>query len=229
VPHPEDTSIADRIALIRAEIAESARSAGRSPDEITLVAVSKMQSADRVLAAYHAGLRDFGENYVQGLEAHRALLPNDVRWHFIGHLQSKKAKRVCDVALVHSVDSTKLATKLAAAAEQGRPLRVLVNVNISKQESKSGVSPEELLSILRDITPLDGLCVRGLMCIPSPEEEPRQAFARLRELRDTMQTATGIPLPELSMGMSGDFSEAIAEGATIIRVGTRIFGPRNVE
>ena len=210
-------------------MAEAARSAGRSPSDVVLLAVSKKQSPARVKAAYAAGLRDFGENYVQGLEDHVALLPDDVRWHFIGHLQSKKAKRVTGLALVHSVDSLKLATKLAAAAEHlEQPLPYLLNINISSEESKSGILPDDTLPLLEPLAELHHIELRGLMCIPSPDEEAKRAFARLRILRDDAETKLGLTLPELSMGMSGDYEAAIAEGSTIVRVGTRIFGPRNV-
>ena len=219
---------AQRIAAVQEAIARAARAAGRDAREITLLAVSKKQSADRVLAAYNAGLRDFGENYLQGLQEHEALLPGGARWHFIGHIQSKKAKHLAHVALVHSLDSLKVASKLDAGAKIiGRVVPALINVNISQQESKSGVAPDELVAVLGAVASLKNLEVRGLMCIPSPDEEPRRAFARLRQLRDSAQQITGRALPELSMGMSGDFADAIAEGSTIIRIGTAIFGPRN--
>ncbi|MCP4447850.1 MAG: YggS family pyridoxal phosphate-dependent enzyme [Myxococcales bacterium] len=225
----EAKEIANRIAEVQSSIAQVARTAGRSPGEITLLAVSKKQSAERVQAAYDAGLRDFGENYVQGLDEHRALLPADARWHFIGHLQSKKAKRVANVHLIHSIDSSKLAMKLATAAtELGYVLPCLINVNISMQESKSGVVASEAIALIAELAQHASLEVRGLMCIPSQTEEPKRAFARLRQLRDDAQKATGLPLPELSMGMSGDYKDAIAEGSTILRVGTQIFGPRNL-
>ncbi len=209
-------------------MAEAARRAGRSPSDVMLLAVSKKQSLERVQAAYDAGLRDFGENYVQGLQNHEARLPNDVRWHFIGHIQSKKAKRVAGVTLVHSVDSLKLAEKLAAAAEQlQRTLPGLLNINISNEASKSGIVPDDTLPLLEQLASLAHLEIRGFMCIPSPAEEPRRAFARLRELRDLARSKTGLALPELSMGMSSDYQDAIAEGSTIVRVGTRIFGPRD--
>ncbi len=229
MPNDEAKQIADRIEELRSAIAVAARDAGRDADEITLLAVSKKQSAARVQAAYDAGLRDFGENYVQGMQEHVALLPaEDVRWHFIGHLQSKKAKLVSGVALVHSVDSEKLARKLATGArDAGRVLPCLVNVNISMQESKSGVLPDALIPLLDAIGALPDLSLQGLMCIPSQLEEPRRAFARLRELRDRAQVATGLTLPELSMGMSSDFRDAIAEGSTIVRIGTQLFGERD--
>ncbi len=206
-------------------MADAARAAGRSAGDVRLLAVSKKQPHERILAAYKAGLRDFGENYLQELQEHRALLPADVRWHFIGHVQSKKAKHIVDTELVHGVDSLKLAGKLAAAAQE-EPLAYLVNVNISSEESKSGVLPSDLPALLRELRLLERLTLRGFMCIPSPSEEPRRAFARLRELRDAAQLDLGLTLPELSMGMSGDFADAIAEGSTIVRVGTGIFGPR---
>ncbi len=228
MPTDEAKQIADRVAGLQAAIAEAAQGAGRDADEITLLAVSKKQSAARVQAAYDAGLRDFGENYVQGMQEHVALLPADVRWHFIGHLQSKKAKLVSGVALVHSLDSEKLARKLATGArDAGRVLPCLVNVNISMQDSKSGIVPDALIPLLTKIAALPELSLQGLMCIPSQAEEPRRAFARLRELRDRAEVATGLTLPELSMGMSSDYRDAIAEGSTIIRIGTQLFGERD--
>lgn len=223
-----EVPIAQRIAEVQANMAEAARCAGRAPSEIRLLAVSKKQPAVRLQAAYDAGLRDFGENYLQGLEEHALLFGDDLRWHFIGHLQSKKAKKLAWVHLVHSVDSSKVARLLAqAAGAEGRTLACLLNVNISGEESKSGVSPAALPELLDDIAPYSGIRVEGLMCIPSPDDEPRAAFARLRELRDRCAPRTDFDLKELSMGMSSSYREAIAEGSTIVRVGTAIFGERS--
>jgi pyridoxal phosphate enzyme (YggS family) len=225
MPPDEEKTIAERIAKVQAEIADAAHAAQRRASDVVLLAVSKKQSVARIQAAYDAGLRDFGENYLQGLEEHAEHFGDDVRWHFIGHLQSKKAKRVAWVHRIHSVDSLKLATILAKCAS-GTPVRCLLNVNISEEASKSGIAPDALESLLNDISTLDGIEITGLMCIPSPEEKARAAFARLRELRDQAALHTDFALPELSMGMSDSYREAIAEGATIVRVGTAIFGPR---
>jgi len=223
----ESTIIRERIASVLSAIEDSARISGRNASEIELIAVSKKQVESRVLAAYEAGLRNFAENYAQGLQAHSRLLPDDVRWHFIGHIQSKKAKQVARASFVHSIESQKVAAKLSAAAQEStRLLPVLLNVNISRQESKTGVMPDGVLPLLETLETLSGLEVRGLMCIPSPSENPRAAFARLRELRDTLEGQIGRKLPTLSMGMSRDFREAIAEGSTMVRVGTGIFGAR---
>jgi pyridoxal phosphate enzyme (YggS family) len=227
MPADEDMSIAERIARVQANIDEAARAAQRLREEVLLLAVSKKQSVARIQAAYDAGLRDFGENYMQGLEEHAEHFGKDVRWHFIGHLQSKKAKRISWVHRIHSVDSLKLATILAkSAVESDTEVGCLLNVNISQETSKSGVAPDALERLLNDISVLSGIRIHGLMCIPSPDEESRVAFSRLRELRDQAAQHTDFDLPELSMGMSDSYREAIAEGATIVRIGTAIFGPR---
>lgn len=223
----KEMPIAERIAQVQANVAEAANAAQRRASEIVLLAVSKKQSLDRIQAAYDAGLRDFGENYMQGLEEHAEHFPDDVRWHFIGHLQSKKAKRIAWVHRIHSVDSLKLATILAkCATSPAAPIHCLLNVNISQEASKSGLAPDELQPLLDQIAPLDGIEITGLMCIPNPAEEARAVFSRLRALRDRAAQASDFELPELSMGMSNSYREAIAEGATIVRVGTAIFGPR---
>ena len=223
----KEIPIAERIALIQGHIDDAARAAHRSADEVLVLAVSKRQNVARIQAAYDAGLRDFGENYMQGLEEHAEHFGDDIHWHFIGQLQSKKAKRVAWVHRFHSLDSLKLAKILAkSAADSQRQLPCLININISQQASKSGVTPDALDKLLNEISELQGLKVDGLMCIPSPDEEARTAFSRLRELRDQAAPSTGMALPELSMGMSNSYREAIAEGATIVRVGTAIFGTR---
>ncbi len=223
----DEESIAERIARVQSEIAEAARASGRAAHEILLLAVSKKQPAERVQAAYDAGLRDFGENYVQGLEEHASALPADIRWHFIGHLQSNKAKRLGTIHLIHSVDSAKLARLLGEAAlAEARTMGCLLNVNISSESSKSGLPANAVARVVDECAGLPGIRIEGLMCIPSPNEEPRRAFARLRELREACAQSSGLPLAELSMGMSDSYREAIAEGSTIVRVGTAIFGER---
>lgn len=224
VPQP---SVADHIAAVQAKIADAIRAAGRGPGDVQLCAVSKKQPLERLQAAYGAGLRDFGENYVQPMEDRRGQLPDDVRWHFIGHLQSNKARRVAWCHLIHSLDSAKAARLAAhAAVEAEHELRALVQVNISAEDSKSGLLPDKVAPFLDELRDIEGLSIEGLMCIPAPSEAPRAAFGRLRELRDALRSSSGLALSELSMGMSDSYEDAIAEGATIVRVGTALFGPR---
>ncbi len=225
------TTIADNLNAIRERIATAANGAGRDPDAITLVAVSKFQPADAIRTAYAAGQRCFGENYAQHLRDKAAELADlDIAWHFIGHLQKNKAKYVAPVAaLMETVDSPELADALAARAE--RPLSVLIEVNIGDEASKSGVDSEELLPLARHILQTEQLKLQGLMVIPPYDSDPehsRPFFRRLRAERDRLNDALALdqPLTHLSMGMSHDFAVAIEEGATIVRVGTAIFGER---
>lgn len=219
--------VAENLARVRDVIAEACARAGRRVDDVELVAVSKKQPVERVRAAYDAGQRHFGENYVQELELRVRELPADATWHMIGHVQTNKAKRAIAASVIHTIDSEKLARAIAkAVAEQrGGPKDVLVEVNTGGEEAKAGVAPEALEALLTTLAGLPALRVRGLMCIP-PVDETRPHFARLRALRDALAAKTGVALPELSMGMSGDYADAIEEGATIVRVGTAIFGER---
>ena len=243
-------SIAGNIAHIRERIVAAAARAGRNPSEIALMAVSKTMPADRIREAFEAGQRLFGENRVQEFQAKHAELSaasptvasaavcnvfeiDRAEFHLIGHLQSNKAAKAVELFhSVDSVDSLRLAERLdAAAAKLGKILRVLVEVNVGGEQEKSGLAPEspELLEILRSGPRLRNLEVRGLMTIPPFTEDPEGArpyFRRLRELRDRLSAEIGIPLSELSMGMSHDFEIAIEEGSTCVRVGTAIFGER---
>jgi len=243
-------SIAQNIARIRERIAASAGRAARNPSEIALMAVSKTMPADRIREAFEAGQRLFGENRVQEFQAKHAELSAasptvasaavcnvfDIErseFHLIGHLQSNKATKAVELFhSVDSVDSLRLAERLdAAAAKLGKILRVLVEVNVGGEQEKSGLAPEspELLEILRSGPRLRNLEFRGLMTIPPFTEDPEGArpyFRRLRELRDRLSAEIGIPLSELSMGMSHDFEIAIEEGSTCVRIGTAIFGER---
>ncbi len=202
---------------------------GREPEEVTLVAVSKRQEEGLVQLAIEAGQVDFGENQVQAMRGRiEHFGSKGIRWHLIGNLQSNKGKQATGAAYVHGIGGLKAAKALAKALEkEGREekLPILVQVNISKEESKSGLASEELEAALVQMQELAPLDIRGLMCIPA-RGAGDQGFAALRELRDQMRSATGLALPELSMGMSGDFEEAIMEGATMVRVGTAIFGER---
>ncbi len=229
--------LAARLRDVRSRIDAAARRSGRDPDEITLVAVSKTKPASDVEAAYRAGQRVFGENYAQELAEKSATLAHlgDLEWHFIGRLQTNKAKYVARVAtLVHAVDSMRLADELGKrTGERTTPLSVLVEVNLGDEASKGGVRADELGALLRHIEGVSSLRLRGLMCIPPhvshdasavPGEAARPFHQRLRSLRDAHGGATRLPV--LSMGMTDDLEVAVEEGATMVRVGTAIFGAR---
>ncbi len=226
------TSIAANLEEIRERIARAAARAGRAAADVTLVAVSKTFPAEAIRAAYSAGVRHFGENRVQEWESKAPLLGDlDATWHLIGHLQSNKARRAAHLFhRVDSVDSIALAQKLdAAAAEEGKCLRVLIEVHLGEETTKSGVAEAELTELAREIAMLPQLELLGLMAIPPFTEDPEGArpyFRKLHELRDGLSRAFGKALPVLSMGMSHDFEVAIEEGATEIRVGTAVFGAR---
>lgn len=196
---------------------------------ITLIAVSKTQSAEKIRALYQLGQRDFGENYAQELvqKAEQLKDCSEIRWHFIGHLQSNKAKTVVPLCFsIHSIDSEKLAKEIAKACRSsGRklPLPVFIEVNIDQEDSKAGLEPGQLKNLASAIQKLPELSLQGLMCIPSAEGDASQSFAMLRSLEKELHPASK---GALSMGMSSDFEAAISEGATHIRVGTALFGSR---
>lgn len=223
--------IATRLGEVRRRIAEAEAKAGRAPGSARLVAVSKGKPAEAIRVAHAAGQRDFGENYAQELEQKAAELAGleGIVWHAIGRLQRNKAKQVARVArVVHAVDREDLAAELGKRAEAaGVEIRVLVEVNVSGEASKGGCAPGELGALLDAIARAPNLDAVGLMTIPPDTEDPEEArpvFAALRALRDRHGGAAA--LPELSMGMTHDFPIAIEEGATLIRVGTAIFGAR---
>ena len=234
-------SLAENIAAVQARITAAAIQAGRDPAEVTLVAVSKTQPADRVAAAADCGLRLFGENRVEeALPKMRALAGRpDLAWHMLGHVQSRKAREaaLAGFGLIHSVDSVKLAQRLARLADEaGRHAGVLLECNVSGEASKGGFradDPAHWDSLLVELEPLGrlpGLRVHGLMTMAPIVEQPAEArpyFARLRELRDHLaRRGLAGEWPELSMGMTDDFEAAIAEGATLVRIGRAIFGER---
>jgi pyridoxal phosphate enzyme (YggS family) len=230
---PHDT-IAENLAAVRSRIADAARRAGRDPSSITLIAVSKTFDAGHVRAAWNAGQRDFGENKVQEAEQKMAETGDlaGARWHLIGHLQSNKAKKTPGFAAIHSIDSIELLRRVdAAAVERGSRPDVLIQTDLAGEETKFGAAESDIEAIAR--AALEGRAVRlaGLMVLPpwnENQEETRPWFVRLRALRDRL-IAAGIPataLAHLSMGMSHDFEAAIEEGATMVRVGTAIFGKR---
>jgi pyridoxal phosphate enzyme (YggS family) len=230
-------SIAANIALIQERISSAARQAGRNPNDVALMAVSKTQPPERIREAYDTGQRLFGENRVQEfagkVEALRDLQAGE--WHLIGHLQTNKAARTPELfRAVDSVDSLKVAEKLNAAARTlGRKLEVLIEINVGGEAAKSGVAPDsfELEHLLLAAPGLEALTYRGLMTVPPFTDDPEGArpyFRKLRELRDTIaaRKLPAIAMDQLSMGMSHDFEVAIEEGSTCVRVGTAIFGER---
>ena len=230
-------SIADRLTEVRARIDRAARSAGRDPASVTLVAVSKTFPVAAVRQAYEAGQRDFGENRVQeALQKVGATSDLDIRWHLLGHLQTNKARKAAPAfAMIQSVDSVELLQKLdAAAAEAGHTPDLLIQVDLAGEATKFGVPPADVPRLLEAAAVCGAARVVGLMTLPPlPErsEDARPWFRQLRDLRDGW-LASGVPaamLRQLSMGMSGDFEVAVAEGATLVRVGTAIFGERHVE
>lgn len=223
-------TIAERYESVRARADAAARRAGREPSEITLVAVSKTWPADVLAEAADAGAAVFGENRAQELKEKHAVLGSRVRWHFVGPLQSNKVRAVVGVAeLVHSVDRYGLAEAIARRARSlGIVQDVLVEVNVGGEATKHGVEPAGAVRLAEEVTGLEGVSVRGLMAIPprtSGPEATRPYFRDLAALRDLVSGAAPAAR-ELSMGMSGDFEQAIEEGATIVRVGEAIFGPR---
>lgn len=225
------TQLEERWRLVVDGVAQAARAAGRSADSVRLVAVSKFHPVRALAELAALGQRDFGENYVQEARSKQeALAELPVRWHAIGALQTNKAKDVAGrFDLIHSLDSERLADALARRLPPGAAQKVLIQVNIGCEPQKAGVDPQGLAALVEHVLALPGLCLRGLMCLPprcGEGEAARPYFARLRELRDDMQRRFGVELPHLSMGMSGDYRQAVAEGATLVRVGTDIFGPR---
>jgi pyridoxal phosphate enzyme (YggS family) len=229
--------IQDNLLRVQERVAAAAHRAGRRREGITLIAVSKTQPAELIRHAYEAGLRHFGENRVQEWEGKRAALGDlQATWHLVGHLQSNKAARAA--GLFHSVDSVDdfaLAQRLDRARDgQGgeRKLRVLLEVRVEEEESKSGVKREAAAALAERVVALSHLELSGLMCIPpflEDVEQVRPYFRRLRELRDSLVGMIGRELPVLSIGMSHDFEVAIEEGATEVRVGTSIFGSRDAK
>lgn len=227
--------LARNLQSVRSRMAAACARAGRAADSVRLVAVSKFHPASDIRALAACGQREFGESYAQeALAKQDELVDEDILWHFVGGLQTKKARSVVGrFGLIHSVDSEKLARELARRAAEARVLQpVLIEVNMG-EEQKAGVEEAELAALARLVLSLgqggSGLDLRGLMCLPPVFDSPEEAgpaFEYLRELRDGLSAELGVALPELSMGMTGDFEAAIAEGATLIRVGTSIFGPR---
>jgi pyridoxal phosphate enzyme (YggS family) len=225
-------NLADRFAAVRAKIAAAAAGAGRLSDQIELVAVSKTHPPETLRRAVdEAGQTLFGESRLQEARAKQPQLPGRLRWHFIGHLQKNKIRAALPhFELFHGIDSLETARQVQRiAGEEGLRPAVLLEINLAAEASKFGFPAENLESQIEEILALDRLAIEGLMCIPPPGPTPehsRPYFVRLRELRDRVQSSARVGLPHLSMGMSNDYEVAVQEGATLVRVGTALFGER---
>ncbi len=225
------SELQENLTRIRSRIDQACERSGRQPDSVRLMAVSKNQSPERVAEAASAGLTLFGENRIQEAKVKIPLCPSQLEWHFIGHLQSNKSRDAVSLFhVVQGVDSLALAEELQKQAiKQARSLPILLEVNVAGESSKFGWNPDRLLAELLQLNALNRLEVHGLMTIAPYAVDPEQVrpiFRRLRELRDRCTDLLGAPLPVLSMGMSGDLEVAIEEGATLVRVGTALFGER---
>ncbi len=227
-------NIASNIEIVQQRIARAAQRANRDAKKIRLVAVSKTVELERIRQAIRSGVTILGENYVQEAKKKIEHVGMEAHWHMVGHLQSNKARHAISLFdMIHSLDSLSLAEELNRRAEAtSRTINVLVQVNLSGEHTKSGVHPDNVEKLLKNLIPLEHVRVQGLMCMPPFFNEPERArpfFIALRELRDRIREnkLPGIELDELSMGMSGDFEVAVEEGATLVRVGTAIFGSRS--
>jgi pyridoxal phosphate enzyme (YggS family) len=225
-------SIPQHLDQVRQQIREAEARFSRPPNSVRLLAVSKTRSAEEVMAAADHGQACFGESYIQeAVDKIAAIGRDDFEWHFIGRIQSNKTRLIAEnFAWVHGLDSIKHARRLSDQRPPGLPpLKLCLQVNVDLEQSKGGVEPEEAAALVAEIGTLPNLSLEGLMTLPAwsePLEEQRKPFARLRQLRDQL-ASPALPLATLSMGMSGDLEAAIAEGATIVRIGTAVFGPRN--
>lgn len=226
--------IKENIIKVKENIHKACQIAGRSRDEVALIAVSKTKPVEMLMEAYEAGVRDFGENYIQELVDKIPRLPSDIRWHMIGHLQRNKVKYIIDkVSMIHSVDSLRLAEEISAQAiKKNVDVDILVEVNVAKEESKFGTFTSEAILLVEEISKLPRIHVKGLMTIaPFVEdaEENREYFRKLKQLSVDIaaKNIDNISMNVLSMGMTGDYVVAVEEGASCVRVGTGIFGERN--
>ena len=223
-------TISNKIKKLNLEINEICRNFGKEVNEITILAASKSQSIEKIEEAFNGGIRNFGENYLQEAEPKIDSLNKEVIWHFIGAIQTRKAKRIAEIFdWVHTVDSLKLAKKLNdSRPELQEPLKVCVQLNIDEEDSKAGIKVHELETFLSEVSSLKNLDVKGLMVIPKPRnslEEQQSIFKEIKEIFDSLNQK-GINMDTLSMGMSSDYGPAIKEGSTIVRIGTGIFGLR---
>jgi pyridoxal phosphate enzyme (YggS family) len=225
-------SIAENLQRVREQIAAAAAKSGRTVDDVELVAISKTHPAEKVREAIDAGQTLFGESRVQEARGKIPELPSNLRWHFVGHLQKNKIRHALPLFdLIHGIDSLGLAQDMDRIAEdEGAHPRVLIEVNVAGEGSKFGFQPEKLTVEMESLLSLPRLSILGLMCIPPIAEEAeasRKYFVNLRELRDRLQTEFHVDLAQLSMGMTQDYTVAVEEGATLVRVGTAIFGERS--
>lgn len=226
--------VAENLAEVEKKVCEACERAGRSREEVTLIAVSKTKPVSMIEELLPGGMRDFGENKVQELCEKYEVLPKDIRWHLIGHLQRNKVKYIADKAyLIHSVDSLRLAEAISEeGVKKGVTVPILIEVNVAGEESKFGVTPEETESLVREIAKLPSIQIKGLMTIAPYVEDPeenRVHFSRLRQLSVDIRekNINNVNMSVLSMGMTGDYQVAVQEGATMVRVGTGIFGERD--
>ncbi|MCX4319739.1 MAG: YggS family pyridoxal phosphate-dependent enzyme [Lachnospiraceae bacterium] len=224
----------ENLIHVQENIAQACKNAGRKREEVTLVAVSKTKPVSMLQEIYNCGVRDFGENKVQEICDKREEMPKDMKWHMIGHLQRNKVKYIIgDVALIHSVDTYRLAEEINIQAKKiKRIVPVLIQVNIAGEATKFGISREETLQLVTEISKLDSLRIKGLMTIAPFVENPEENRAYFREIKElsvdiAAKNIDNVSMDILSMGMTGDYMVAIEEGATIVRVGTGIFGARN--
>ena len=220
----------ENIQKIILDIKENCNLSKRSVEDVTLIGASKSQTIEKIIVAYEEGIKNFGENYLQEAEEKISKLDQDIIWHFIGSIQSRKAKRIAEIFdWVHTVDSFKVAEKLNSSRPKSKgALNTCLQLNIDDEESKSGLKIENLEEIIQKIEALENLKLRGLMVIPKPrdsEEEQRKVFRKVKEIYDSL-IRQGHNFDTLSMGMTSDYGVAIQEGATMIRIGTGIFGPR---
>jgi PLP dependent protein len=225
------TSVAENLERVREQIARAAAKSGRTTDDVELVAITKTHPADKVREAIETGQTLFGESRVQEARAKIPELPSNLRWHFVGHLQKNKIRHALPLfEMIHSVDSLALAQDMnRVAEEEGMHPRVLLQVNVAGEGSKFGFSPDKLREQMEELLALPRLSILGLMTIPPLAEEAeasRKYFVQLRELRDRLQSEFRVDLAQLSMGMTHDYAVAVEEGATLVRVGTAIFGER---
>jgi PLP dependent protein len=226
-------SVEENIRRIRETIAETAEKSGRSPSSVRLMAVTKTVDENRILQAIEAGVDLFGENYIQEAKRKIESIGKQVQWHMIGHLQTNKTRTAVGLfEMIHSIDRIELAQELnKRATATGPPLKILIEVNVSGEKTKNGVSPADILNLVRDISALPRISVQGLMTMPPYFDDPEEArpyFRKLRELREIIESEKmpRVEMNELSMGMTGDYGVAIEEGATIVRIGRAIFGER---
>ncbi len=220
----------ENIQKIILDIKENCNLSKRSVEDVTLIGASKSQTIEKIIVAYEEGIKNFGENYLQEAEEKISKLDQDIVWHFIGSIQSRKAKRIAEMFdWVHTIDSFKVAEKLNSSRPKSKgALNACLQLNIDDEESKSGLKIENLEEIIQKIEALENLKLRGLMVIPKPrdsEEEQRKVFRKVKEIYDSL-IRQGHNFDTLSMGMTSDYGVAIQEGATMIRIGTGIFGPR---